>query len=269
MRCSGCDGQLAVTTSSLTKQWRIIAAIAKALRGALLVRMDIQGLEHVPENSGAVVAFNHYSYADFVALGWAIVIGKGRPIRFIGKQEIWDSRLVGWAPRSVDAIPVVRGSAASRAAAFDAAVAALRNGDLVVVAPEQTISPSFDLLPFRTGAARMAIAANTPIIPVAGWGTHRWATKGVRPRLRLRLPVTVRFEAPIYPEETDDAQQLTSRLEQIIAASLDKIQRTYPDGAPSGAWWVPHRLGGTAPTHAAVLADHRERQRRWNTDRPD
>lgn len=255
--------------STLTKQWRIIVAVVKALRFLLQVRIDIRGLEHVPRASGAVVAFNHYSYADFVALGWAIVVGAGRPIRFIGKQEIWDSRWVGWAPRWVDAIPVQRGSATSRAAAFDAAVAALRQGALVVVAPEQTISRSFELLPFRTGAARMALAAGVPIIPVAGWGTHRWATKGVRPRLRFRLPVTVKFDPPISPGLDEDAEHLSDRLQQVIAASLDEIQRTYPDGAPANAWWVPHRLGGSAPPHADVLDAHLERQQRWNDQTRD
>ena len=47
-----------------------------------------------------------------------------------------------------------------------------------MVAPEQTISRSFDLLPMKSGAVRMAQAAGVPIMPVAGWGTHRFFTKG-------------------------------------------------------------------------------------------
>jgi 1-acyl-sn-glycerol-3-phosphate acyltransferase len=143
--------------------WRLLAAIVTTLVRVLRWRIDVRGLEHVPRRGGAVLAFNHHSYLDFIMVAWPVVRRARRPVRFLAKREVLDSRKVGWMARKVGAVPVDRGSAEARSAALDAAVAALRDGDLVVVAPEQTISPSFELLPLRTGAARMAQAAGVPI----------------------------------------------------------------------------------------------------------
>ena len=146
-------------------------------------RMRVEGLEHVPRRGGAVLAFNHHSYLDFVMLAWGPVLDLRRPVRFLAKREIWASRWVGWLARWAEAVPVDRTSASARADAYGAAIAALEVGDLVAVAPEQTISTSFDLLPFRHGVVRMAQRSGRPIVPVVGWGSQRIAAKGVGVRL--------------------------------------------------------------------------------------
>ncbi len=230
----------------------------------LRTKIDVQGVGHVPQQGGAVLAFNHHSYADFIALGWAVVVDAGRPLRFLGKREVWDSRWVGWAPRWISAIPVERGSAEGRAAAFDAAVQALEAGDLVAVAPEQTLSASFELLPFRSGAVRMAQQAQVPIIPVAGWGSQRLAAKGIPLRPRLGIPVTVRFGIPMRFARNDDPTRAMREVRKTMAVMLDEIQRAYPDGMPQGEPWVPARLGGSAPAHDEVLRQHQQRSRDWD-----
>jgi 1-acyl-sn-glycerol-3-phosphate acyltransferase len=243
----------------------VITAMVVLLVRLFRWRIDVQGLEHVPRDSGAVLAFNHHSYVDFVMLAWAPVRELRRPVRFLAKREIWQSRWVGWVVRWGEAVPVDRGSATSRAGAFDAAERALRQGDLVAVAPEQTISRSFDLLPLRTGAARMAPQADAPIVPAVGWGSHRALTKGRRKRPMWGLPVTVRFGAPIHVDADEDPAEATERLHRSMARLLDEVQRAYPDGTPRGAWWVPSRLGGAAPAHAEVVDAERERTRTWRS----
>jgi 1-acyl-sn-glycerol-3-phosphate acyltransferase len=252
---------------TLTWRWRVIAAVIIALVRMLRWRIDVQGLEHVPPRGGAVLAFNHHSYLDFVMVGWPVVRQLRRPLRFLAKREIWASRKVGWAVRWAEAVPVDRGSAAARAAAFDAAAAALQAGDLVAVAPEQTISASFELLPLRTGTARMAQLAGVPIVPVAGWGTQRVLTKGGPKRLQARLPVTVRFGPPLAVGPDEDPVEVTEQLTRRLTTLLDEVQRSYPDGTPAGAAWVPARLGGGAPDHAEVLRQYQERERTWQPDR--
>jgi 1-acyl-sn-glycerol-3-phosphate acyltransferase len=247
----------------LERRWRVLARIARVLRACLRWRIEVQGAEHLPATGGAVLAFNHHSFLDFVMLGWAVVVGAGRPVTFLGKREMFESRWTGRLARSFDAIPVDRRSAASRAAALDAAVEALDAGRLVAVAPEQTISSSFELLPLRTGAARMAQRAGVPLVPVAGWGTQRVATKATPIRLRFRLPVTVRIGAPISVPPDADPARVTDRLARELTRMLHEIQEAYPDGAPGGAAWVPARLGGGAPTHEQALREHRERLERW------
>jgi 1-acyl-sn-glycerol-3-phosphate acyltransferase len=247
----------------LTWKWRVIAAIVIALVNVARWRVQVEGLEHVPRRGGAVLAFNHHSYLDFLMVAWAPVRRLGRPVRFLAKREIWASRWVGWVVRWGEAVPVDRSSASARAGAFDAAAEALAGGDLVAVAPEQTISRSLEILPLRTGAVRMAQLAGAPIVPVIGWGSHRALTKGQPKRLALGLPVTVRFGPPLEVGPEEDPAAATQRLREVMERMLDEVQRDYPDGLPSGARWVPARLGGSAPDHDAIVRQERERSRGW------
>jgi 1-acyl-sn-glycerol-3-phosphate acyltransferase len=247
----------------LTWKWRVLASIVIGLVWVGRWRIDVQGLDRVPRRGGAVLAFNHHSYLDFLMLSWPIVRQLRRPLRFLAKREIWTSRKVGWVARWAEAVPVDRGSDRARAGAFDAAAAALRAGDLVAVAPEQTISPSFELLPLRKGAVRMAQLAGVPIVPAIGWGTQRVMTKGTRFRPIVRLPVTIAFGEPYHVPPEVDPVEATAELARRMTDVLHAAQESYPDGAPVGATWVPARLGGGAPDHAEVLRDHLARDRTW------
>ena len=245
--------------------WRFIAGVAVLFARTIMGwRITIRGLENVPREGGGIIAFNHHSYFDFVMAAWSIVIELRRPVRFLAKREIWQSPWLGWIVRLAGAVPVDRTSSDSRHRAFDAAIDALAGGELVAVAPEQTISRSFRLLPFRTGAVRMAQAAGVPIIPAVGWGTQRFATKGHRPRLTRRIPVVLEYGDPIHVPHDAEPVTVTKELQDRMETMLGRIQRDYPDPAtPGDDWWVPAHLGGSAPPHEDVLADHLARERRW------
>jgi 1-acyl-sn-glycerol-3-phosphate acyltransferase len=252
-----------VERQRLTWKWRVITGLVVTFVRLCRWRVDVQGLEHVPREGGAVLAFNHHSYLDFVMLAWAPVLRLKRTIRFLAKREIWGSRWVGWLARWAEAVPVDRSSATARADAYGAAVEALAAGDLVAVAPEQTISTSFDLLPFRTGAVRMAQRAQVPIVPVVGWGSQRFATKGAGIDLRRGrgIPVVVRYGPPVHVAADEDPMVATARLQETMTVLLDEVQRAYPDGTPAGARWLPRRLGGGAPDHDEVVRAHEARFR--------
>jgi 1-acyl-sn-glycerol-3-phosphate acyltransferase len=239
--------------------WRVLRRLAEALLLGQRWRIDVRGLEHVPREGGAFLAFNHHSYLDFVLVAWAIVRRLGRPVRFLAKREMWSgpTRLVVLAAK---AVPVDRDRPDSRHAALATAVDRLRDGELVAVAPEQTISRSYELLPLRTGAARMAQAAGVPLVPAVGWGSHRAAGKGTGVRPVIGLPVSVAYGEPIHVGADDDPVDVTRRLEEAMTALLDELWADYPDGSPAGAWWVPARLGGGAPPHEEVLAEERARR---------
>ena len=102
----------------------------------------------------------------------------------MAKQEVFDHKITGPIMRSLRHIPVDRDSGA---ASFDAACQALKAGELVGVYPEATISRSFEIKEFKSGAARMAIAADVPIVPHIVWGAQRIWTKG-HPRRRCGGP---------------------------------------------------------------------------------
>jgi len=227
-------------------------------------RIDVQGVENVPQQGGAVIAFNHHSYADAVMLAWGVVLRAKRPLRYLAKREACEGRWIGWVTRWISVIPVDRGSPGARAQALSGAKEAVLDGDLVAIAPEQTISDSLDLLPFRHGPARIALETGAPIVPCIGWGSQRFVGPDRRLGRLFRLPVTVRFAAPIVPQPGEDASALTARLREAMERELADVQQDYPDGLPAGAHWVPARLGGSAPAHAAVLREHEERMKGWD-----
>ncbi len=147
------------------------------------------------------------------------------------------------------------------------AVSSLDGGELVLVLPEETISQSFDLLPFKTGAVRMAQAARVPLVPAVSWGSHRFFTTGRGPRWSWKLPVGVRFGAPMWVEPEDDIEVVTKELRSRMQAMLDEVIGTYADGSPAGAWWVPQRLGGGAPGHDSVERVEGAVRARWRRRR--
>ena len=124
------------------------------------LKFTITGAEYLPSTGGAVVAINHTGYLDFTFAGLPFYNHSPRRlIRFMAKQEVFDHKVTGPIMRKLRHIPVDRSSGAP---SFDAAVRALQAGELVGVYPEATISRSFELKEIKSGAARMAIAADVP-----------------------------------------------------------------------------------------------------------
>src|ERR1700712_3746104 len=137
-------------------------------------RFDVRGAEHVPATGGAIICSNHVSYFDFTFLGLG-ALPQHRLVRFMAKSAVFDHWFAGRFMRAMRHIPVDRRAGAS---AFEAAVRALKDGEVVGVFPEATISTSFTVKELKAGAARMAFQSGVPIIPAAVWGGHRVATKG-------------------------------------------------------------------------------------------
>jgi 1-acyl-sn-glycerol-3-phosphate acyltransferase len=209
-------------------------------------RFDVRGSEHVPTTGGAIISSNHVSFFDFTFLGLG-ALPQHRLVRFMAKAAVFDHWLAGPAMRAMQHIPVDR---AAGTAAFEAAVRALKDGKVVGVFPEATISRSFTVKDLKAGVARMAVQSGAPIIPAAVWGGQRIATKGHKVVLRRGVPVTVILGEAIVPEPGEKAQAILRRTRAAMEALLDEAQRTYPDqpAGPDDRWWLPVHLGGTAPT---------------------
>lgn len=206
-----------------------------------------EGLENIPERGGAVLTLNHTSYLDWYPASIA-ALRRNRRLRFMIKSEMTEVPVIGYVIKRIKLIPVDRSAGAG---AYDVAVQRLREGELVGLHPEATISRSFELREFKTGAARMAQAAGVPLIPVIVWGIHRVWTKDHPKQLwRNHVPVLVKIGRPMAA--SGDAEATTAELRATMAAMLEQAQLEYPH--PAGAYWVPRRLGGGAPTLAEALA---------------
>lgn len=204
-------------------------------------KITFRGLENLPATGGAVIAINHTGYVDWLPAALAATHRKRR-MRFMIKAEMQDIRIVDWLIRHTRTIPVDRHAGAG---AYAAAVEALRNGEIVGVYPEATISRSFELKEFKSGAVRMAKEAQVPIVPLVVWGAHRiWTKDNPKALGRNKIPVTVAAGPVIAPtgEITDLDTALRTRMTQLLHHAQDSYPRT------QGAFWLPRRLGGGAPT---------------------
>ncbi|MCB0929341.1 MAG: 1-acyl-sn-glycerol-3-phosphate acyltransferase [Mycobacterium sp.] len=222
-------------------------------------KLTLSGLANIPSEGGAVVAINHTSYIDWLPAAMATKPSR-RPLRFMIKAEMKDVPGVNFLITRSKTIPVDRSAGAG---AYAVAVDNLRAGELVAVYPEATISRSFELKEFKSGAARMALEAQVPIVPMIVWGSHRMWTKDHPRRLgRHKIPIAVAVGEPIAP--TGSVAELDATLYTSMARLLDEVIETYPYSP--GAHWIPARLGGSAPTpeRAAELdaAEEAERARR-------
>ena len=234
-----------------------VIGFARLVFRGLGLRFDVTGTEHVPAEGGGVVAINHTGYLDFALAGFAFRPRK-RMVRFMAKKEVFDHRISGPLMRGMKHIPVDREAGAG---SFSAAVEALRKGELVGVFPEATISESFELKEFKTGAARMATEAGVPIIPVIVWGSQRVWTKHRKKDLSRGSHIRIVVGEPFEPSA--DPLVATKELKERMQVLLDEAVATYK-GRPkdeNDTWWIPASRGGTAPTleesehkHAEVKA---------------
>jgi 1-acyl-sn-glycerol-3-phosphate acyltransferase len=238
--------------------FRTIEILVKAAIALNGIKITFIGEENIPQRGGAVVAVNHTSYLDWIPAEYAATL-RGRRLRFLIKAELQQVRSINFVIKHVKLIPVDRSAGAG---AYTIAVQRLRAGELVGVHPEGTISRSFELREFKTGAARMAYQADVPIIPMIVWGAHRiWTKDHPKSLWRSKIPITVNIGAPIYPMDTVENTQ--AALRDAMATLLRETQKSYPH--PPGAYWVPRRLGGGAPTpEEARLLDEAELAQRAN-----
>jgi len=232
------------------REWvyRPVIWVALALFRVLGFRFDLRGAENIPASGGAVLASTHVSYFDFMFVGYLARRGR-RLVRFMAKQAVFDHRIGGPLMRGMRHIPVDR---AAGAGAFKHAVGALRAGELVGVFPESTISRSFVPRPLKSGAARMALEAGVPLIPVVTWGGHRVWTVGRRPVWKRRVAVAVWIDEPMVINPGETAATLTERLAVRLRELVERVLSEYPDGPDGDDWWLPHHVGGSAPTPAAA-----------------
>jgi 1-acyl-sn-glycerol-3-phosphate acyltransferase len=226
-------------------------------------KFTFQGLENIPQRGAALLTQNHTSYPDWLPSLFA-ARERGRRMYFMIKAEMADVKAVDYVIKHARLISVDRRKGHDAVAV---AVQRLRAGELIGTHPEATISRSFELREFRTGAARMALEAQVPIVPLIVWGAHRiWPKDHPKKLFRNKIPITVAAGEPLQP--SGDAEQLNVALREAMNALLYRVQEGYPH--PKGEYWVPKRLGGSAPTQddskAIRLAELQERLEKYRTD---
>ncbi|WP_353510935.1 lysophospholipid acyltransferase family protein [Intrasporangium sp.] len=247
-----------------------VIAFARGVFALQGLRFTIVGDENVPTSGGAVMVINHIGYMDFTYAGLA-ALKSGRLVRFMAKDSVFRHPVSGPLMRGMHHIPVDRTAGAT---SYRAAVDALRAGEIVGVFPEATISRSFELKAFKSGAARMARDARVPIIPVVIWGSQRVWTKGHPKRLgRTNIPISIAVGEPIAVPLGSDPEQVTVEYKAVMQHLLDVLRSTYEPLTGADLKFLPAAMGGTAPTLAEATrlddAEFAERQRKADARRAD
>jgi 1-acyl-sn-glycerol-3-phosphate acyltransferase len=219
--------------------------------------IDVTGVEHLPRTGPALLAVNHVSYVDFV-YGGVAPERIGRRVRFMAKRELFDHRVSGPIMRACRHIEVDRDDGEKSLAEAEQH---LRDGELVGIFPEATISRAMEIKDLKTGAVRIAARTGVPLIPLVLWGTQRLMTKDHPRDFSRGTAISIRVGAPLPVTGTDPIGE-TAALKTALQGLLDDAITSYPQHV-EGAWWVPASYGGTAPTLAeAKTLDAAERRQR-------
>jgi len=210
-------------------------------------RFDIDGIDNVPSRGPVLLASNHRSYFDVMALAM-LAARLDRPVRFLGKREIFDAPVVGQVARALGGISVDRGSGSDQP--LRAARRALEAGEVVVVLPQGTIPRGhkfFDpVLKGKTGTARLAALTGAPVVPIGLWGTeHVWPRSSRVPNMtNILSPPEIRLRVGKAVDlSLTDAAADTEAIMESIAELLpedarlahepteEELSRTLPPGS--------------------------------------
>ena len=226
-------------------------------------RFDIDGTDLLPSTGAAIIVANHRSYFDTAAVALTVA-RSGRPLRFLGKAEVFDAPVVGQLAKAMGGIRVERGTGSDEP--LWAASRALAAGELVAMMPQGTIPRGKAFfepeLQGRWGAAKLAAMSGAPVIPIGLWGTEKvWPRSAKVPNVaNLTSPptITTRVGRPVEGLTGDDVDADTKAIMAAIADLLpaeartkkvptdEELAATYPSGkVPDDLDAELHRRPGT------------------------
>jgi 1-acyl-sn-glycerol-3-phosphate acyltransferase len=209
--------------------WWLFGIAVVGFFSRVLFRLRVEGADRVPSSGSAIVAGNHVSALDGVALALATGSRGRRMTRFLVAAEFFRKLWCGWALRLYRQIPIRRGERDQ--GALDVAIETIRGGALAGIFPEGTVNPEPEtgLLRGRKGAARIALATDAPVVPVGIWGTQaRWPKPGLHLRRPWRPAVAISYGEPIPPKgdagSAADVQAFADVIIDAIAAQSERAR---------------------------------------------
>jgi 1-acyl-sn-glycerol-3-phosphate acyltransferase len=221
--------------------WPLAAVVAPLI--SLLFKLEIEGAENLPREGAYVLAPNHYSEADPLAVALA-VWRIGRAPRFMAKESLFRVPVLGWVLRITGMVPVARtSSAASARTTLETSQTLVKLGRGVIVYPEGTLTRDPAMWPMRgkTGAVRLALAGDIPLIPMAHWGCQAVLPRYGKLKLwPLRRPVRVVVGPPVdiaaFRENQNQPATLVNATDVLMADIAKLLSEIRSEPAPAARW---------------------------------
>jgi 1-acyl-sn-glycerol-3-phosphate acyltransferase len=219
-------------------RWRVVAAIA-ILLFEFFGRYRMRGLDNIPKRGAFVISPNHVSNFDPLATAYLVWRG-GRVPRFLAKASLFKVPALGWLLRFTGQIPVERSGRGPDPLA--AATRLIADELAVIVYPEGTLTRDPDEWPMRgkSGAVRLALQHDIPLIPVAHWGVQQILPRyGGRlrffPRSNVEMLVGPPLDLSRWAGRTDGPAlaEATTALMNEIARLLGELRGETP---PAERW---------------------------------
>ncbi|GAA0958923.1 lysophospholipid acyltransferase family protein [Frigoribacterium faeni] len=208
----------------------------------LMATIDIVDGHKLPAHGSFVVTPNHYTNIDPVVVGrvlWAL----GRVPRFLAKASLFRVPVFGRMMHAMGHIPVERAGRTHDNDPLAAGRALAATGGGVIVYPEGTLTRDPDLWPMKgkSGAVRLALAADVPLIPMAHWGSQqlmgRYSSK-LRPFPRKRITVVIGdpVDLSAYRGRALDQASITAATALVMQSITELVERLRGEEAPAERW---------------------------------
>jgi len=191
------------------------------------VRVRVLHPERLRPGESVVLVSNHESFADIVVL----LANVPFQVRFLAKRGVFSVPILGWSIRAAGFIPVDRGDRTRSAATVEAALARLEGGRSLVIFPEETRTRTGELLPFKKGAALLALKSGLPILPVAISGTRDVLQRTTLVPTAGEVVVAAGELLPAEGGTAKDRNALTASAREAVAALRDEAAAALRDRA--------------------------------------
>lgn len=184
---------------------------------------EVTGLHNLEGLSNALFVPNHTSFLDILTLSGFVP----KPMKYVSKKDILKIPLIGWPMKLAGHIPLQTESRRSQLQTFKDTVKSLQDGNSVITFPEGGRSIDGRIMPFKRGPFKMALRAQTPIVPVSICGLAQWYPKGTLIPLAVPKGVRVVVHPPIQvsSEMNMDEGDLCDRVYSIVNNALPEYQQ--------------------------------------------
>jgi len=155
-------------------------------------RMEIIGIENLPQSGGLIIASNHVSYLDPAVLAASF----NRKIYFLTKKEVFKNNFISFLLKNMNALPINRENV--NVLAFKKAINILREEKVLGIFPEGARSSNGELQELKLGTIKIAMKTGVPILPVGIIGTHKIYPRSIKFPILFRHKITVKYGALQY-----------------------------------------------------------------------